>query len=119
VTASALRTETWLWFAQRISALVLAVCVIVHIATLIFAVQGGLSAEEIIDRIGGNALWLGFYLVFAISVAVHAPIGLKTILREMTPLTTERINLLVSLFAILVFVLGVRAAFGFYGLGGE
>ena len=58
------------------------------------------------------------YLIFSISVAVHAPIGMKTILREMTTLPAKRIELLVGLFAILIFVLGVRAAFGLYGLGG-
>lgn len=117
MTTSSLRTETYLWLAQRISAMVLAVCVVVHLATMIVAVQGGLSAEEIIARVGGNKLWLVFYLVFVVSVSVHAPIGLKTILREMTSLPTRRIELLVTVFALLVLVLGVRAAFGLYGLG--
>ena len=118
MNASALRTETYLWLAQRISALILAICVTVHIATMIIAVQGGLSADEIITRIGGNKMWLSFYLVFVISVAVHAPIGLKSILREMTQIPTKRIDVLSFIFAIMICVLGIRAAFGLYGLGG-
>lgn len=117
MSAASLRMETYLWLAQRVSAMLLAVCVVVHIATMIVAVQGGLSAEEIIGRIGGNKIWLAFYLVFVLSVAVHAPIGLKTILREMTSMPQKRIDLLMMLFALLVAVLGVRAAFGLYGLG--
>lgn len=117
MTTSSLRTETYLWLVQRVSAMVLAICVVVHLATMIIAVQGGLSADEIISRIGGNKLWLTFYLIFVVSVSVHAPIGLKTILREMTSLPARRIELLVSIFALLTLVLGVRAAFGLYGLG--
>ncbi|NQV98279.1 MAG: succinate dehydrogenase [Rhodospirillales bacterium] len=113
------RTESFLWLAQRISAMVLAVCVTVHIATMIIAVQGGLSAAEIISRVGGSRLWLGFYLVFVTAVAIHAPIGLKSVLREMTALPMRRIELLVGLFAIVIAALGLRAAFGLYGLGGQ
>ena len=117
VSAGALRAETYLWLAQRVSAMVLAICVTVHIATMIVAVQGGLSASEIVERIGGNKIWLAFYLIFVLSVVIHAPIGLKTILREMTPLPANRITLLVGLFAGLIAVLGFRAAIGLYGLG--
>ncbi len=118
MSSSALRTETYLWAAQRISAVVLAVCVTVHIATMIFAVQGGLSAEEIIGRIGGSKLWLAFYSLFVVAISVHAPIGLKTILREMTALSVRRTELWAGLFGVLVLILGLRAAFGLYGLGG-
>ncbi len=119
MTTASLRTETYLWLAQRISAIVLAVCVVVHLTTMIVAVQGGLSAQEIIARIGGNKLWLVYYLVFVAAVAIHAPLGLKTVLREMTALPIKRIELLVGLFAIGVAALGFRAAFGLYGLGGS
>ena len=117
MSGSSLRTETYLWLAQRISAMVLAVCVTVPIVTIVMAVQGGLSAAEIIGRIGGSKIWLAFYVVFVLSVAVHAPIGLKSILREMTSLASKRINWLVGLFAIALAGLGMRAAFGLYGLG--
>ena len=117
--SAAVRTETFLWLAQRVSAVVLAVCVSGHIVTMILAVQGGLSAAEIISRVGGSGLWLGFYLVFVGAVAVHAPIGLKSVLREMTSLPQRRIELLVGLFALLIAALGVRAAFGLYALGGS
>ena len=41
------RGAVGLWLAQRASAAVLAVCVLVHIAVMVYAVRGGLSAGEI------------------------------------------------------------------------
>jgi succinate dehydrogenase subunit C len=76
------RTQVKLWIAQRVSAAVLAVCVVVHLATIIYAVQGGLSAAEILARTRGNAAWFAFYSVFVLAVSVHAPIGLRAILIE-------------------------------------
>jgi fumarate reductase subunit C len=76
------RAQTLLWIAQRASAAVLAVCVAVHLATIIYAVRGGLSAEEILSRTRGSGGWLAFYSVFVIAVTVHAPIGLRAVLIE-------------------------------------
>jgi succinate dehydrogenase subunit C len=76
------RGETLLWVMQRASAAVLAVCVVVHLATIIYAVQGGLSAAEILGRTRGNVAWLAFYSLFVLAVSVHAPIGLRTVFIE-------------------------------------
>ena len=76
------RTDTLLWIAQRVSAAVLAVCVLVHLATIIYAVQGGLTAAEILGRTRGNAAWFAFYTLFVVAAAVHAPIGLRSVFRE-------------------------------------
>jgi fumarate reductase subunit C len=77
------RAQVLLWAAQRISALVLAVCVVVHLATAIYAIRSGLSAAEILSRTRGSFGWAAFYGVFVAAVAVHAPIGLRTIVGEM------------------------------------
>jgi fumarate reductase subunit C len=76
------RTQVLLWTAQRASAAVLAVCVLVHLATLIYAVRNGLSAGEILGRTRGSAAWAAFYVLFVAAVTVHAPIGLRNILSE-------------------------------------
>jgi fumarate reductase subunit C len=47
---TAVRYETRLWVAQRVSAMVLAACVAVHLVTIIYAVRGGLSAAEMLAR---------------------------------------------------------------------
>jgi len=74
--------ETGLWIAQRASAGVLALCVVAHLATIVYAVRGGLSAAEILGRTRGNTGWLVFYSVFVLAVAIHAPIGLRPVLSE-------------------------------------
>jgi succinate dehydrogenase subunit C len=61
---------------------VLAVCVLVHLVTVIYAVRNGLSAVEILGRTRGNAAWAGFYALFVLAIAVHAPIGLRSVVSE-------------------------------------
>jgi len=77
-----IRGQVLLWTAQRISAAVLAVCVIVHLITLIYAVRNGLSAAEILGRTRVSFGWAAFYALFVLAVAVHAPIGLRNVLTE-------------------------------------
>ena len=77
-----IRAQVLLWTAQRASAAVLAVCVIVHLLTLIYAVRNGLTAAEILGRTRGSIGWSAFYGLFVVAVAVHAPIGLRSFLSE-------------------------------------
>ena len=76
------RSQVLLWGAQRISAMVLALCVIVHLITIIYAVRNGLSAAEILGRTRGSVAWGLFYALFVAAVAVHAPIGVRNICAE-------------------------------------
>jgi fumarate reductase subunit C len=61
---------------------VLAVCVAVHLGTIILAMREGLSAAAILGRTHGSVAWAVFYAVFVLAVAIHAPIGLRTIASE-------------------------------------
>ncbi|MGB7541611.1 MAG: succinate dehydrogenase [Burkholderiales bacterium] len=79
---SAARRETLLWFAQRASAAALALCVVVHLITIVYAVRGGLSAAEILGRTRASGGWLAFYTLFVLAVSVHAPIGLRAVAIE-------------------------------------
>ena len=103
------RVETLLWIAQRVSAALLAVCVAVHLATIIYAVQGGLTAAEILGRTRGNHAWLAFYSVFVIAVSVHAPIGLRAIFLEWLRWRGGSRDLVVALFAAALAWMGMRA----------
>lgn len=98
-----------LWGAQRASAAVLALCVTVHLATLIYAVQGGLTAAEILARTRGNLAWLAFYTVFVLAVTVHAPIGLRAVLGEWLGWRGRSRDAALGIFAILLCALGLRA----------
>jgi fumarate reductase subunit C len=103
-----------LFLAQRASATVLAFAVSVHLATIIYAVRGGLTAGEILERTRENNGFLAFYLLFVIAVTVHAPIGLRNIIQEWTPWRGRSLDIALALFAALLLVLGIRAAFAVY-----
>ena len=109
------RTETLLWVAQRASAAVLGVCVLVHLATIIYAVQGGLSGAEILARTRGNSAWFAFYTVFVLAVAVHAPIGLRAVLAEWLGWRGRARDFLLVSFAVLLAGMGMQAVSGVIG----
>ncbi len=111
------RTQVLLWLAQRISGAVLALTVTVHLATLIYAVRGGLSAAEILARLHGNAAWFAFYLIFVAAAAIHAPLGLRVMLTETTPLRAPWPGMVAGLFGVVVAILGGRAVFLLFAAG--
>ena len=106
------RREAWLWTIQRASAAVLALCVLVHLATIIFAVRGGLSAADILGRTHGSMVWAAFYGTFVVAVALHAPIGLRAVLNEWFGWRGRSMESAMVLFALLLAVLGARAILG-------
>jgi fumarate reductase subunit C len=103
------RSDTALWIAQRTSAAVLAVCVVVHLVTIVYAVRGGLTAAEIFARTRGSVGWLAFYTVFVLAAAVHAPIGLRPVLTEWLGWRGRSRDGAVLVFALLLAWLGMRA----------
>ena len=106
------RAQVLLWAAQRISAVVLAVCVVVHLVTAIYAIRSGLSAAEILSRTRGSVGWAVFYGVFVAAFAVHAPIGLRNIISELTELAQAAVS--TSRWSLLALVLaygGWRAVY--------
>lgn len=111
---SALR-EVRLWAAQRATAAILALCVLVHLATLIYAVRGGLTAAEILERTRGNVAWAVFYAVFVIAAAVHSAIGLRTIAAEWLQWRGDLAEVAMTAFAFGVTVLGLRAVWAVFG----
>ena len=109
------RLDTWLWIAQRASAAVLGLCVAVHLATIILAVRGGLSGAEIVGRVGGSTVWLLFYALFVLALAVHAPVGVRAILRENTRLAPVAVDALCALLGLFLLLAGLDAALALYG----
>ena len=102
-----------LWYAQRISAMVLGLCVAIHLLIIFYAIRGGLSAQEILDRTQGNLAFAIFYEIFVLACFVHAPIGVANILQETFP-KSGLANPISSLLALLILVLGTVAVFGVY-----
>ena len=101
--------ERRLFLLQRLTAMLLAPLVLVHLATVIWAIRGGLTAAEILGRTQGSVGWALFYGLFVVAAAVHAPIGLRNVLVEWTPLRRRAADTLSLAFGVLLLLLGLRA----------
>ena len=108
------RTQVLLWTAQRASAAVLAVCVLVHLVTVIYAVRSGLSAGEILGRTRGNVAWAAFYALFVAAVSVHAPIGLRNFLSEAFDWRGGGLDVAVMAIALTLAMWGFRAVYAVF-----
>ncbi len=107
--------ERRLFVLQRLMAMVLAPLVLVHLGLVLVAIRGGLSAAEILARTQGSAGWALFYGLFVVTVAVHAPIGVRNVLREWTGLPRGAVDLLALGFGGLLLVIGLRAVWAVVG----
>ena len=105
------------WYWQRISAIVLALCVLVHLAGMIWAVRGGLSAAEILARTQDNEAFAAFYAVFVLACAVHVPIGLMAIAREWWRWSLAMAAWFARIVTVAIIVLGLRAVWAVYAPG--
>jgi fumarate reductase subunit C len=105
------RREALLWYAQRASAVVLALCVAVHLAIIVYAVRGGLSAAEILGRTRGNWAFGAFYGTFVVACAVHAPIGLANMLAESWRRHARLARFVAQAFAVLLLAVGSVAVY--------
>jgi fumarate reductase subunit C len=100
------------WYWMRISSMVLAVCVLVHLATIVYAVRGGLSAAEILARTRGSVAFAGVYVVFVLACAIHVPVGLEAIVREWLGAGPRAARAIAWVTALAIAVLGLRAVWG-------
>lgn len=98
-----------LYMAQRLSAMIMAPLVLGHIAVMIYAIQGGLSTAEILGRTQGSVLWFLFYGSFVLAVAIHAAIGLRVILHDITGLRGVGLNIFTYATGFVLLVMGGRA----------
>lgn len=105
-----------LYMAQRISAMVMAPLVLTHIAVMIYAIQDGLSASEILSRTQGSVFWFLFYGLFVVAVSVHAAIGVRVIVHELFGLREWGLWLLTWGFGLLALFMGARAVSAVTGL---
>ena len=101
--------ELRLYLAQRISAAIIAPLVLIHLGMMIYAIQGGLDAAEILGRTRGSFWWAANYGLFVIAVAVHAAIGLRNLLREWFSLRGIALTVAAWLMFALLLLSGLRA----------
>ncbi|MEM1050146.1 MAG: succinate dehydrogenase [Pseudomonadota bacterium] len=104
-----------LFALQRLSALVMIPLVIGHVIVILYAVRGGLTADEILARTQGSVGWALFYGTFVLAAALHAPIGVRAILREWTPMPGRSVDVLMIGFGLVLLFLGLRAVYAVTG----
>ena len=102
-------SEATLFVLQRLSAKVLAPLVVVHLVLILYAVHGGLSAAEILGRTQGSMGWGAFYALFVVAVAIHAPIGVRNVVREWTRWRGRSLDVSSAVLAVVLLALGLRA----------
>ena len=98
-----------LYMLQRMTALLMAPLVLGHLAVMIYAIQGGLSASEILGRTQGSFLWFMFYGIFVVAAATHGAIGLRTIAHEWAGLKGPALEAMMWVVGLGLFALGARA----------
>lgn len=109
--------EQRLFALQRLTAMIMAPFVLVHLGVILYAVRGGLTAAEILSRTQGSWIWIPFYSLFVLSVAVHVPIGLRNILIEWARLSRSGASAACLLFGLLLLAMGLRAVAAVGGFG--
>ncbi len=104
-----------LYLAQRLTALLMAPFVVIHLAVMIYAVRGGLDAAEILGRTQGSLWWGSFYGLFVVAVSIHAAIGLRVIVFEYLKLSGVALEALMWFVGVVLLLLGMRAVFAVVG----
>jgi fumarate reductase subunit C len=103
------RAGAGLWVAQRVTAAILAFCVLVHLVTMVYAVRGGLTAAQILDRTHASVAWGAFYSLFVLAAGVHGAIGLRTVASEWLAFRGRVADAAMGLAGVAIIVLGLRA----------
>ncbi len=102
-----IRLYTW----QRLTAALMVPFILVHVAVIFFAISDGLSADEILARTGGSVGWGLFYTVFVLLAAVHGSIGVRSVLREWTPIDDAVTDILSINLGVILVLMGLRAVY--------
>ncbi|MBT3787563.1 MAG: succinate dehydrogenase [Alphaproteobacteria bacterium] len=98
-----------LYLAQRLSAMIMAPLVLVHLVVVIYAVQDGIDAHEILTRTRGSVWWATMYGLLVAAASVHAAIGLRVIIHEHSEITALPLNILTWIIGLALLTMGSRA----------
>ncbi len=100
---------------QRLTAMVMAPLVLGHLAVIIYAIQGGLTAAEILSRTRGSLAWGLFYGLFVLAVSIHAAIGFRAIAEEWFKLKGAALQMATLAIGFGLLVFGARAVYAVVG----
>jgi succinate dehydrogenase subunit C len=100
-----------LYLLQRITAMIMAPLVLLHLGVMILAIQGGLDSTEILSRTQGSYFWGSVYGLFVLAVSIHAAIGVRVVLFEWLRIRGMQLNFLCWFLFIVLLMMGVRAVY--------
>ncbi|MCZ6487167.1 MAG: succinate dehydrogenase [Gammaproteobacteria bacterium] len=100
-----------LYLLQRITAMIMAPLVILHLGVMIFAIQGGLDSAEILSRTQGSFFWGTSYGLFVLAVSIHAAIGIRVVLFEWASFRGVLLNIISWLVFVVLITMGARAVY--------
>jgi fumarate reductase subunit C len=98
-----------LYLAQRITAMLMAPLVLLHLGVMVYVIQGGLSSSEILGRTQGSFFWGLIYGLFVVAVSIHAAIGLRVVLYEWLGVKDSLLNWITIAISIVLLGLGGSA----------
>jgi len=98
-----------LYMLQRITALLMAPLVLGHIAVMIYAIQGGLTAAEILGRTKGSVAWFAFYGLFVVAISIHGAIGMRVVMYEWAGFKGKWLEAFTYSLGFLLLIIGARA----------
>ena len=100
-----------LYLAQRLTALIMAPLVLLHLGVMIYAIQGGLDAAEILSRTRGSLFWGSVYSLFVLCAAIHGAIGIRVVVHETLAPGKPLLDWLTAGLVIALTYLGARAVY--------
>ena len=103
--------EARLFLLQRLSAVIMAPLVLIHLGLILYAVETGLTAEAILSRTKGSLFWALYYGLFVLAAAIHAPIGLRAVLREWLRWKGATADGALLMLGVVLLGLGLRAVY--------
>jgi fumarate reductase subunit C len=102
-----MNVRLYVW--QRATAALMVPLVLLHVAVIFYASRQGMTAADILARTRGSVLWAALYGTFVVAAAIHAAIGVRTVLTEWSPLNDRSAGILAAIFGISLLVLGLRS----------
>lgn len=102
-----MNVRLYIW--QRVTAAAMVPLLIVHLAVIFYATRQDLTAADILARTRGSFAWALFYVAFVAAAAIHASIGVRSILIEWTSMRGRSAVIASVGLAIILGVLGLRA----------
>lgn len=99
---------------QRLTAILLVPFLAGHLVITLALGRSEMTAAQLLAQAHANPVWLLYYSVLLVLVAVHAPIGFWHVLRRFEAGPTSLKITAALLLGLSILVLGARALTGFY-----